>query len=126
MTDRLPPLPDNFEFDAREPAKIRETRRANDPAKGGWDDQQWRFYRWSYYRHVEMVDGEVGRILQALEDTGQDQNTLILFTSDHGEGLGHHQMVRKSSPYDEASKVPMLVSLPERIQENRTDGTRIW
>ena len=125
LADRLPPLPDNFEFDAREPAKIKETRQANDPAKGGWDDQQWRFYRWSYYRHVEMVDGEVGRILQALEDTGQEQNTLILFTADHGEGLGHHQMVRKSSPYDEASKVPMLVSLPERIQENRTDGTHL-
>jgi choline-sulfatase len=125
LVDQLPPLPDNFEFDTREPAYIKETRRTRGPAKGGWDDQQWRFYRWSYYRHVEMLDGEVGRVLQALEDTGQDRNTLILFTADHGEGLGHHQMVRKSSPYDEASKVPMLVSLPERILENRTDTTHL-
>jgi len=121
----LPPLPDNFAVDPREPAFLKSTRQQRDPALGNWDKQQWRYYLWSYYRHIEMVDAEIGRVLQALRETGHEKNTLIVFTSDHGEGLAHHQMVRKSSSYDEASKVPLLVSLPGRIPANRTDTTHL-
>ena len=125
LADELPPLPDNFRYDANEPEHLTKTRTRNEPAKGGWNQRHWRYYLWSYYRHVEMVDGEIGRILQALEDTGQDKNTLVMFTADHGEGLARHQMVRKSSPYDEASKVPLLISLPGRMLENRTDASHL-
>ncbi len=125
LADKLPPLPDNFEFDPREPDYIKQTRLGRDPVKGNWSKQQWQFYLWSYYRHIEMVDGEIGRLLQALQDTGNDRDTLILLTSDHGEGLGHHQMVRKSSPYDEAMKVPLFVSWPGHIPENKTDTTHL-
>ena len=125
LADKLPPLPENFEFDPREPGLLKSTRQRNEPALGKWDEQQWRYYLWSYYRHIEMVDGEVSRILQALDETGHEKNTLVVFTSDHGDGLGRHQMVRKSSPYDEASKVPLIVSLPGRIPANRTDPTHL-
>jgi len=77
----------------------------------------------AYYRHVEMVDAEIGRILQALAETGQDTNTLVLLTADHGEGMAHHPMVRKSTPYDEASKVPFVVCWPNCVAQGRVDRT---
>ena len=125
LARELPPLPDNFEFGAHEPELLKDLRERGESAVGTWNERQWRYYLWSYYRHVEMVDGEIGRVLQALDDAGYEQNTLIVFTSDHGEGLAHHQMVRKSSPYDEASRVPLVVSLPGHIPTNRTDTTHL-
>jgi choline-sulfatase len=125
LADELPPLPDNFEYDKREPAYLAEKRAKDEPGKGGWDKLHWRYYMWSYYRHVEMVDGEIGRVLDALDATGYASNTLVVFTSDHGEGLARHQRTRKQSPYEEASKVPMLVALPGRIPENKTDSTHL-
>jgi len=125
LAGELPPLPKNFEFDPNEPAALKKTRGKNEPAKGNWTKDHWRYYLWSYYRHIEMVDGQIGRILQALRDSRQDGNTLILFTSDHGEGLAHHQMVRKSSPYDEASKVRMILVRPGDIPAGKTDATHL-
>ena len=121
LAAELPPLPPNFEVDPREPRFLQRTRAGNEPAKGNWGREHWRYYLWSYYRHVEMVDGEVGRILHALRNTGRDKDTLIAFTADHGEGMAHHQMVRKSSSYDEALKVPLLMSWPGNLPEGRRD-----
>ena len=123
LADELPELPDNFEFDENEPKTIRQIRADNEPFKGKnkWDKEHWRYYRWSYYRHIEQVDAEIGRVLQALEDYGYAKDTLTVFIADHGEGLGHHQMVRKSSLYDEALRVPLLFSWPGYIMENKTD-----
>lgn len=117
----LPPLPDNFEYDQREPEYLKANRDKRDPAKGGWTKAQWRYYRWSYFRHIEMVDAEIGRVLRAIDECGYADNTLVIFTSDHGEGMGHHQNVRKSIPYDEACRVPFLISLPKRIPGDRVD-----
>lgn len=124
LADVLPPLPENFRFDPAEPGVVKR-HRSDEPQKGNWTKEHWRYYRWSYYRHVEQVDGEIGRVMQALRDTGQDANTLVLFTSDHGEGLAHHQMVRKSTPYDEASKVPMIVAWPGRVPAGKIDATHL-
>jgi arylsulfatase A-like enzyme len=114
--EELPELPANFVFDSKEPEKIKKTRQSNEAIKGRWTPEHWRYYKWSYYRHIEMVDGEIGRLLQVLEDTGRLKDTLIVFTSDHGEGLGHHQLVRKSVLYDEAVRVPLIFSWPGRIK----------
>ncbi|MCP5109617.1 MAG: sulfatase-like hydrolase/transferase, partial [bacterium] len=125
IREQLPPLPENFDYDPIEPKAIQQRRLRNEPAKGGWTREHWRFYRWSYYRHIEMVDGEIGRILEAIEDTGRANSTLVLFTSDHGEGMGHHQMVRKSSSYDESSKVPLLVSWPGELAADHHDTDNV-
>jgi arylsulfatase A-like enzyme len=89
--------------------------------QGNWTKEHWRYYRWSYYRHIEQLCGEIGRVLDALRLKKLDQHMLVIFTSDHGEGLGHHQMVRKSSPYDEASRVPMVVSSPGTARTGAVD-----
>lgn len=125
LAAELPELPDNFEFDRNEPEDIRQRRLRNEPAKGKWYKEQWQYYRWSYYRNIEHLDSEVGRILQALEDGGYAKDTLIVLTSDHGEGMGHHQMVRKNSLYDESSKVPLIFSWPGHISKNKTDTTHL-
>ena len=122
LAGELPELPDNFEFDTNEPEAIRKRRLANEPFKGNWNKQQWRYYRWSYYRNIEYVDAEIGRVLRAVEDSGREKDTLVVFTSDHGEGMGHHQMVRKSSFYDEASRVPLLFSWPGHIHEGEEES----
>lgn len=115
ILDQLPELPPNFSYDPREPQKLRNFNRPS------WSEQQWRYYIWSYYRHVEMVDAEIGRVLQALDDSGEAENTVIIFTSDHGEGRGRHQMVLKNYLYEEAEKVPLMVSWPGRIPEGKQD-----
>ncbi len=122
LVEKFPELPDNFEFDENEPGVIKKRRLGNEPFKGKWNKEQWQYYRWSYYRNIEHLDAEIGRILQALEDCGHAKDTLIVLTSDHGEGLAHHQMVRKNTLYDESAKVPLLFSWPGHISENRTDS----
>jgi len=121
LAGALPELPHNFEFDENEPDAIRQRRRNSEPFKGKWDQEHWRYYRWSYYRNIEYVDAEIGRVLQALEDSGHLDDTLIVMTADHGEGMGHHQMVRKSSFYNEAVRVPLLFSWPGHVTQNKTD-----
>lgn len=122
IANELPPLPDNFEFDDKtEPDAVRKSRIKREPTKGGWSKAHWRYYLWSYYRHIEMVDGEIGRVVQALDETGVRENTIIIFTADHGEGLGHHKNVRKSVLYDEAARVPMIVSCSGRTRQNVVD-----
>ncbi len=125
LTRELPELPDNFVYDKNEPKNIKQRRLGNEPFKGKWNKEQWRYYRWSYYRNIEHLDAEIGRILQTLEDYGYAKDTLIVFTSDHGEGLAHHQMVRKNTLYDEAAKVSLILSWPGHIPENRTDTTHL-
>ncbi len=127
LADELPPLPANFHATFPEPPSVLRKRAGDEPGKadGGWSERHWRYYRYCYYRHIEMVDAEIGRVLDALRDTGQDRDTLVIFTSDHGEGIGHHRMVRKSSFYDEASKVPMIVSAPGRGRVDVIDADHL-
>ena len=66
-----------------------------------------------YYASISFVDFQVGRILDKLEETGQLDNTLILFTSDHGEHLGDLNCFGKRSMHDASSKVPMIARYPK-------------
>ena len=122
IIDELPPLPDNFEFDEHEPTNVKNQRRY---AGADWTETQWRYYIWAYYRMVEEVDAEVGRVLQALEDSGLDDNTIVVFTSDHGEGRGRHQMIVKNYLYEEALKVPLIFSCPGRVEQGVKDDQRL-
>jgi len=121
LKDQLPDLPSNYGVPKGEPQGLIDNRLKDEPAKGGWSDEHWRYYRWCYFRMIEQFDAEIGRILQALDDTGLAKNTLVILTSDHGEGLGHHNMVRKNFLYDEAAKVPMVIAFPGRARQGVID-----
>ena len=69
----------------------------------------------AYYGLCTFTDRQVGSVLAALEDSGLADNTIIVYTSDHGEMLGEHGMWWKSTFYDGASKVPLVISWPDRI-----------
>ncbi len=76
-----------------------------------------------YYACISFIDYQVGRVLEALEQTGQLDNTLILYTSDHGEHLGDYGCFGKRSFHDSASRVPMLARLPGTFEAGRVCET---
>jgi len=101
----LPPLPANFGLTKNAPEGF--SRKA---LHEEWDENHWRKYIYAYYRMMEDVDRQVGLVLQALRQTGQEENTIIVFTSDHGEGLASHQWTGKMMYYEEEAAVPLCVS----------------
>lgn len=111
LRDRLPALPPNHTDRPPAPASLDRLR-----FKRFKTDEQWRYYLYNYYRLVEQLDTEVGRLLQALERSGQADNTVVIFTSDHGDGRARHGHVQKGYPYDEAVRVPLMVSWPGRLR----------
>lgn len=78
-----------------------------------------------YYACISFVDYQIGRILDKLKDTGQLQNTLIIFTADHGEHLGDYNCFGKRSMHDSCARIPMLVSMPGRFEGGRTCDTAV-
>ncbi len=65
-----------------------------------------------YYGLITLADEMVGRVLDRLEQLGLDENTIVVFTSDHGEMLGDHRLMSKTVTYEESIKVPLLLSVP--------------
>jgi arylsulfatase A-like enzyme len=68
--------------------------------------------RRAYYALITHVDAQINRILLELKDQGLDDNTLILFVSDHGELLGDHELWAKAMPFDGSARVPFILRPP--------------
>jgi len=68
-----------------------------------------------YYAHITALDDCVGRLLKTLEATGQRRNTIVVFTSDHGDMLWSHGRTKKQQPWEESINVPLIFSQPGRI-----------
>jgi uncharacterized sulfatase len=66
----------------------------------------------AYYACASFIDDQIGLILEALEESGQADNTIVIFTSDHGFHLGEHGMWSKISLFEQATRVPMIVRIP--------------
>lgn len=67
-----------------------------------------------YLAAISLIDDNVGRVIQALRDTGQLDNTIIVFVADHGEFLGNRGLLRKPSMhYDEVMRVPLTIRVPD-------------
>ncbi|TWU21799.1 sulfatase family protein [Bythopirellula polymerisocia] len=115
----LPPLPDNFSARPKEPdtlvKKVRNSFKRL--SSRNWTENDWQLYNWMYYRYCEMVDASVGRVLDALEASGEEENTLVVFTSDHGEGLGSHGLYWKAFMYEASVRVPFVMAFPGRLAE---------
>ena len=73
-------------------------------------DDDWRRLRYAYYRLVEKVDAEIGALLAGLRSAGLAEDTLIIFTSDHGDGHGAHHWNQKTALYEESIRSPFIVS----------------
>ena len=69
----------------------------------------------AYYGLCTFLDRQVGAVLSALNQTELETNTIVIYCSDHGEMLGEHGMWWKSTFYDGASRVPLIVAWPDQI-----------
>jgi len=121
--DELPPLPDNFEIPDNEPTVLRKIQASSEfhYPTADWNELTWRQYLWGYYRLVEKVDKQIGEIIHALEEGGYADNTVIIFTSDHGEGVARHHWNQKQILYDQATKTPFIISWKGRTKKGVYD-----
>lgn len=73
----------------------------------------------AYYAMIKLIDDQVGRILETLEETGRREQTIILFTPDHGEMLGDHGLIQKGCRfYEGLVRVPLIFSLPGHFESS--------
>ena len=112
--EEFPPLPDNFYV-------YRGKTSRKDPDK----ERFFRFYMHIYYRWVEMVDAEIGRLYDALMNSRFADNTVVIFSADHGEGLGYHGQVSKSKMVESSWRVPMIIVTPERLRKGQEDNEHL-
>jgi choline-sulfatase len=78
-----------------------------------WNETNYRHYLAAYYHYLSRVDAEIGLILDALEERPDAQDTLVVLTSDHGDGMAEHRMVTKQvSMYDNTTRIPLVFAGP--------------
>jgi len=111
--ERCPPLRHNSQPPENEPDIMAHMRRAYQAHRlfpvGDFSDDKWRQFIWAYYRLVEKVDEQVGTVLEALRQSGREEDTVIVFLSDHGECQGAHRWNQKTVLFDESARVPFVI-----------------
>jgi len=114
-------------MDIPEPA-VAEWARVFDEPQRGLSVKSWRTalepkvlkqYMAGYYGSIEHADHQIGRVLNHVPE-----NTIVIFTSDHGEMLGEHQWIRKRSAFEGSARIPFIVNLPKsfNIEQGETLG----
>ena len=120
--DRYDPraIPVAKSFDERFENKPGLHRRESE-SWGQVTEEDFRQSRAHYYAYVEQLDAQIGRLLTTLDESGQADNTLVVFTTDHGDTVGAHRMwIKGWIPYEECYRIPLIVRWPGRVQA----GTR--
>lgn len=114
--DECPPLRPNHAPPDHEPDAMTLVRRSYHASRlfpvGNFDEKKWREYIWAYYRMIELVDGRIGQVLQTLRQSGLEERTLVVLLADHGDCQGAHRFNQKTVFYDEATRVPCILSYP--------------
>ncbi len=78
-------------------------------------DELVRRARAGYYGLITYLDEKIGKLLQTLDETNQLENTVVIYTSDHGEMNGEHGMWRKSNFYEASSRIPLQIMFPDKL-----------
>lgn len=114
VKDMVPPISISDKMD-NSPYKNANGRLGNPEYS---DPEKIKYMISSYYGLVTEIDDWVGKILAKLDELGLSDNTLVIFTSDHGEMLGAHGLREKNVFYEESAHIPLLIRFPGRIKEN--------
>jgi arylsulfatase A-like enzyme len=121
-------LPENFESlpDETQPLRARLTYgRHYEHGQGGdplRTEADWRKLIAQYWGLCSLVDTHTGTILDTLEETGLADNTIVVYTSDHGDMMGSHGLIAKTVMFEEAEKVPLLVHMPGQTEQRRVSS----
>nr|WP_281068025.1 sulfatase [Arthrobacter stackebrandtii] len=78
-----------------------------------------------YYAAVTAIDAQVGRLLQTLDELGLAQDTLVIFTSDHGQQMGSHGLLYKNVPYEESMRIPFVLRWSGRLEASAAENAGI-
>ncbi|MEO5995790.1 MAG: sulfatase-like hydrolase/transferase [Chitinophagaceae bacterium] len=119
-----PPLPLNFQpmfgesYTVDSLIRLRDFRKA---VRDKWSEEDWRLHRWAYARLVEKVDLLIGKVLTALDNSGLRDNTIVIFTADHGDNDASHKLEHKTVFYEEAARIPFIISYPRLQEKSRVD-----
>jgi arylsulfatase A-like enzyme len=116
VTGPVPPLPANHGPTAGEPGAFTRLTGFRKYVRAHWGEAEWRLHRWTYCRLTEGVDAEIGKVLAAV-----DKDTVVIFSSDHGDMDSAHGFEHKSLPYEESARVPFVVSWPGRVPAGKVD-----
>ncbi|MFY0653380.1 MAG: sulfatase-like hydrolase/transferase [Cyclobacteriaceae bacterium] len=123
-----PTLPANYEPQFEEPEAVKNLinrRPMRKNAREDFTDYQWRHHRWAYCRLTEMVDKKIETVLNALKESGQEENTLVIFSSDHGDMDAAHRMEHKSTLYEESANIPFMAMWKGQITPGRVDDSHL-
>ena len=112
------PVPGSINDDMSNSPYLRNKKRSSPMYS---DPEKIQYFVSEYYAMVKEVDDWVGKILDKLDELGLADNTLVIFTSDHGEMLGAHGLRGKFNFYEESSHIPLMIRFPGRISA----GTRV-
>ena len=94
----------------------------NIPQKGPLDDDLTRTLIHGYYASTSYMDAQLGRVMQALEENGLSRNTIVVLWGDHGWHLGDHGMWCKHTNYQQATRIPVIISKPGVNPGKRTQA----
>ena len=107
--------------------KISADFKENWPKMNDEEKMRWKFQRYmqDYLATISSVDDNVGRVLDYLEETGLDDNTIVVYTSDQGFYLGEHGWFDKRFIYDESFKTPLMIKWPNKIKPGITNDEMV-
>ena len=128
FAEYCPPLPPNFEPQEDEALAITsliERRSFRKSAREKYTEEQWRMHRWAYVRLTEMVDAQIQVVLDALKESGQEENTLVIFSSDHGDNDASHKMEHKTVLYEESANIPFAAMWKGHIPKGQINTTSL-
>jgi choline-sulfatase len=123
-----PPLPPNYEPQENEPEAVKhliDQRPFRKNARENFTDDDWRHHRYAYHRLTEFLDKNIQTILDAVKERGEEENTLIIFSSDHGDMSGSHRMEHKSTLYEESANIPFMAMWKGHIPPGQVDNEHL-
>jgi arylsulfatase A-like enzyme len=123
-----PPLPPNYEPQKDEPKAIDymlDQRNFRRMAREKYTDKQWRHHRWAYCRLTEVVDSEIQMILDAIKQSGAEEDTLVIFSSDHGDNDSSHRLEHKTTFYEESANIPFMAMWKGQIPAGQVDDKHL-
>jgi len=102
--------------------KPRPNQRVGKGGRGGAFGTSWNVYQ-GYHAHVSAIDAELGRLMAKLDELGLADDTILVYSSDHGSMLGSQGVGGKRQPYEESVRVPFLVRWPRAVPAGRKVGS---